>query len=150
MVGLASHDFRDLGPEVEEVRDMIDRAQKSFPEVPYRFCRASEAFQRSMNLPIETTPPLELTLELDLKPVDDVPNITIKTSAGKVFGPQPFLAIETKGQRFIHDNLDFDIEDGTWFYAFHSDTLPFDDVRRIGIGANDSLGRSFVKVVEIA
>jgi len=40
--------------------------------------------------------------------------------------------------------------DGTWFYAFHSDTLPFDDGRRIGVGANDALGRSCVKVIDIA
>ncbi len=149
VVGLASHDFRDLGPEVEEVRDMIDQARKAYPEVPYRFCQANEAFQRSLNLPIDRVPPLDLSLTLVTNPEDDVPNLTIRTRAGKVFGPQPFLAIESRGQRFIHDNLDFDVEDGTWFYAFHSDTLPFDDVRRIGIGANDALGRSFVRVIDV-
>ncbi|WP_272010104.1 hypothetical protein [Roseovarius sp. ZX-A-9] len=149
LVGMASHDFRDLGPEVEEVRDMIDRARKAYPDVPYRFCGANEAFQRTLDLPVETTPQLDLSLELDSNPTDDVPNLTVRTLAGQVFGPQPFLAIETRGQRFIHDNLDFDTKDGTWFYAFHSDTLPFDDVRRIGVGANDAFGRSSVKVIEI-
>ncbi len=28
LVGMASHDFRDLGAEVEEVRNMIDRARQ--------------------------------------------------------------------------------------------------------------------------
>lgn len=149
LVGMASHDFRDLGPEVEEVRDMIDRAHKAHPEVPYRFCRASEAFQGSLSLPVHETPTLELTIELNAEPSDDVPNLTVRTAAGRVFGPQPFLAIETRGKRFLHDNLDFDVEHGTWFYAFHGDTLPLDDVRRIGIGACDALGRSCVKVIDV-
>lgn len=150
LVGMASHDFRDLGPEVEEVRDMIDRAHQSYPEVPYRFCRASEAFQDALSLPVQERPALELSLELDADPVDDVPNLTVHTTVGRVFGPQPFLAIETRGKRFFHDNLDFDVEHGTWFYAFHGDTLPLDDVRRIGVGACDELGRSCVQVIDVA
>ena len=86
---------------------------------------------------------------MDLNPKEDVPNLTIKTKAGRVFGPQPFLAIETRGQRFIHDNLDFHTEDGTWFYAFHTDTLPIEDVARIGVATNDFEGRSFVEVIDV-
>lgn len=149
IVGMASHDFRDLGPEVEEVRDMIDRARKKYPHVPYKYSRAVEAFQQALSLPVDATPPLELKLQLDVNPSDDVPNLTVTTISGEVFGPQPFLAIETRGKRFIHDNLDFDVEDGTWFYAFHSDTLPLHDVIKIGVGANDALGRTFVSVIDI-
>ena len=47
----------------------------------------------------------------------------------KVFGPQPFLAIQTKSRRFIYDNLDF-IDENTWGYAFHGDTLPIEDVEK--------------------
>jgi hypothetical protein len=147
IVGMASHDFRDLGPEVEEVRDMIDCARRAFPDVPYKFCRASEAFQSTLQLPIDSTPALELSVEIDVAPDDDAPNLTVRTLSGQVFGPQPFLAIETRGKRFIHDNFDFDVEDGKWFYAFHPDTLPLDDVRRIGVGASDKYGRTFVKVI---
>lgn len=149
ILGIASHDFRDLGPEVEEVRDMIDCARKSYPNVPFKFCRASEAFQTALKLPINTTPTLNLEMKIDLNPDDDVPNLTVEVVSGRVFGPQPFLAIETRGQRFIHDNFDFDIKDGRWFYAFHSDTLPISDVRRVGVGACDNLGRSFVSVVNL-
>ncbi|MGB0960282.1 MAG: hypothetical protein ACPGVK_08545 [Halocynthiibacter sp.] len=147
---MASHDFRDLGPEVEEVRDMIDRARKKYPTVPYKFCKANEAFQSTLDLDLSQSEPLELSLTLDRNPKDDVPNLTVRTKRGKVFGPQPFLAIETKGQRFIHDNLDFDVEDGTWFYAFHSDSLPIEDVKRIGVAANDAFGRTDVSCIDIA
>lgn len=149
LVGMASHDFRDLGAEVEEIRDMIDIARKKYPEVPYRFCTATEAFQSSLSLPVEQEPALDFSVELDLSPVDDVPNMTVRVVRGKVFGPQPFLAIETRGRRFFHDNLDFHTEDGTWFYAFHSDTLPIDDVRRVGIGASDAFGRTCVRVIDV-
>jgi hypothetical protein len=67
-----------------------------------------------------------------------------------VFGPQPFLAIETRGRRFIHDNLDFGVGGRTWHYAFHADTLPLSDVARIGIAANDRHGNRSVQVIDVA
>lgn len=149
LVGMASHDFRDLMPEVEEVRDMIDLATKKFPNVPFKFCSATEGFYNSLSLSNLTQDPISLSLNLDIDPIDDVPNLTIRTKQGKVFGPQPFLAIETMGKRFIHDNCDFDVTDGTWFYAFHSDTLPLQDVRRIGVAANDCLGNTFVETIDV-
>ena len=83
---------------------------------------------------------------LDTKPTNDVPNMIVRTKEGKVFGPQPFLAIKTKGGRFIHDNFDF-IDDSTWGYAFHSDTLDFLSVESIAIAANDMYGNTVVKKV---
>lgn len=149
VVGMASHDFRDLGAEVEEVRDMIDTVRHKYPDVPFRYCTAREAFQQGLQLPLDQTPPVKLSISLDRHPADDVPNLTVRTLAGQVFGPQPFLAIETRGKRFFHDNLDFDAEDGTWFYAFHGDTLPIEDVRRIGVAANDAMGRTFVQTMAV-
>ena len=55
-------------------------------------------------------------------------DITVTTKQGEVFGPQPFLSIQTKSNRFIHDNFDFSKKKGTWHYAFYSDTLPIEDV----------------------
>ena len=85
---------------------------------------------------------------MDKKPKNDVPNLTINTIQGEVFGPQPFLAIETVSRKFIHDNLDFSPDGKQWFYAFHSDTLPLSDVRKIGIATNDKVGNTFVKSIE--
>lgn len=149
LVGLASHDFRDLEAEVEAVRDMIDLARKKFPEVPYKFATARDAFRGALGIKLDDTDPLELSVELDRHPKDDVPNLVVRTQSGEVFGPQPFLAIETRGKRFIHDNFDFDTMDGTWFYAFHADTIPIEDVKRIGIAANDPQGRTFIKVIAV-
>ena len=74
----------------------------------------------------------------------DVPHIIVSTKQGEVFGPQPFLAIQTKPNRFIHDNFDFSTKKGVWHYAFHADTLPIEDVSKIGIAANDKFGNTFI------
>ncbi len=79
-----------------------------------------------------------------------MPNLIVKTKSGKVFGPQPFLAIDTQGQRYIHDNFDFDTEDGTWFYAIHSDSLLIEDVKRLGVAANDAFGRTHVSSIDVS
>ena len=100
MVGLASHDFRDLSTEVKEVRNMIIKMIKKYPNVKYKFCNATEAFQNSLGLDLSKNPPLKLAIKLNRNPKNDFPNLEIETIEGKVFGPQPFLAIETKNRHF--------------------------------------------------
>ena len=148
LVGLASHDFRDLGTEVEHITELVYRSAEKFPGVKFRYCTSLEGFRRAIGVD-ETMPALDLDLILDRAPKDDVPNLTVTTNAGRVFGPQPFLAIETRSRRFIHDNFDFSTTGDQWFYAFHDDTLPLEDVRRIGIAANDAAGNTFVDVIDL-
>ena len=51
--------------------------------------------------------PIKIDVKFFKRSKNDVPHITVKTKQGTVFGPQPFLAIQTKSKRFIHDNFDF-------------------------------------------
>lgn len=149
LVGLASHDFRDLEVEVDYITDLVYEAAKKYPNVKFKYCTSVEGFRRATGTFEADVEPIELDLSLDLTPTDDVPNMTVQTVKGRVFGPQPFLALETKSRRFIHDNLDFSVDDGRWHYAFHSDTIPHSDVRRIGIATNDASGNTFVKVLDL-
>lgn len=145
VVGLCSHDWRDLEPEVKRSLAMIRQSKKRYPEVPFRFSGAVEAFRTQLTPQQRQQEPLRLSLQLHPEdPGIDVPFIEIRTEQGQVFGPQPFLAIKTKGNRYIHDNLDFDAEPGRWYYAFHGDTLPLQDVAEIGIAANDIQGNTCV------
>ncbi|MEO7547352.1 MAG: hypothetical protein ABIT82_02935 [Ramlibacter sp.] len=146
---VAGHDWRDLGPEVDHVRDLLSRVAPRFPGVRFKYCEGVEAFRRVTGAPQPMTQALELAATLHLNPTDDVPHIDVRTVRGRVFGPQPFLAIETMSGRFIHDNFDFSDVDGCWHYAFHSDTLPLSDVRRIGIAANDAHANQWVTVLEV-
>jgi|TARA_Y100000294_G_C8567905_1_gene341593 hypothetical protein len=149
LVGLCSHDYRDLDPEVDFVRGLIAKSQEKYPDVKFKYCDGVTAFRLALGLDAENGEPLELSLTLNRNPANDVPNLEITTIKGKVFGPQPFLAIETCSRKFIHDNLDFSSEGNRWHYAFHADTLPLADVRRIGVGACDKYGNTNVTVVEV-
>jgi hypothetical protein len=150
LVGIASHDFRDLGTEVDFLRELIVASSRRYPDVRFKYCEAREAFRATIwpdGLPEE--PALDLDVILHDSPVDDVPHLEVVSTRGRVFGPQPFLAIETRGRRYIHDNFDFAPSLDRWYYAFHPDTLPLDDVARLGVAANDRFGNAVVKVVDV-
>lgn len=143
VVGLCSHDWRDLEPEILSALDYLKASIKKYPNVEFKYSQTKAAFHSQLDNKYDSQKPLKLTLKFSQEiPGDDVPFIEIKTEQGKVFGPQPFLAIKTKSNRYIHDNLDFGLEDGVWYYAFHGDTLPLSDIEEIGIAANDILGNT--------
>lgn len=145
IVGLASHDFRDLGREVEFLRELVQESSRRHPGVQFKYCEAGEAFRSVIWPEGASEEPLDFEVVLHPAPPDDMPHLEVITTRGKVFGPQPFLAIETRGRRFLHDNFDFAPSLDRWYYAFHADTLPLDEVKRIGVAANDRCGRTVVK-----
>ncbi len=149
LVGLCSHEWRDLRPELDSVQEMLRNAQAIHPEVRVEYCQADEAFQAHVDAPYREQPPLELRLTLVPASSDDVPYLQVDVVQGEVFGPQPFLAIQTRSRRYLHDNLDFATEPGRWYYAFHADTLPLDDVLTIGVAANDFMGRTVVERIDL-
>lgn len=145
LVGLASHDFRNLGTEVDYIRDLVKKAKEKYPQVNFRFMRAKDAFKAYMEECGEVVDEEALRLEARLvKGDDDVPYLEVIETKGRCFGPQPYLAIKTRSKRFIHDNFDFDLKRGRWFYAFHADTLPLSDIESLGIASCDRLGNTCV------
>lgn len=145
LVGLCSHDWRDISPEVETALGFLRKAQARYPGVPFRYSNCRDAFRAQLQPTVQQQAPLQLSVHFHPEqPGKDVPYIEIRTEQGKVFGPQPFLAIKTRSRRYLHDNLDFDNSGKVWYYAFHGDTLPWDDVETIGIAANDILGNTVV------
>ena len=149
LLGLASHDFRNLKTEVDHVRDLIEDSKSKYPDVKYKFCNSLDGFRNYISHFEKEDFPVKLDVSFNKNPKNDVPNIEINTLQGEVFGPQPFLAIQTISNRFIHDNLDFSVEPGKWSYAFHADTLPISDVKNIGIACNDKFGNQYLKVIKI-
>jgi hypothetical protein len=145
LVGIASHDFRDLGVEVEFVRSLIAESSRRFPGVKFKYCEAIEAFRIATGEGDGATDALDLELVFHPASAGDVASIEVITRRGRVFGPQPFLAIQTRSRRFIHDNFDFAPSLDRWFYAFHPDTLPIEDVACIGVAANDRYGNCCIR-----
>lgn len=150
LVGLVSHDWRHMLGDVRLARELLSKSMASFPDVSVKFCRSDEAFRAHVDVSQSKEDALDIELTLHPESNDDVPYLKVKVLSGKVFGPQPFLAIQTRSNRFIHDNLDWGELEGEWFYAFHADTLPLQDVSWVGVGANDAMGRSIVRTIRIS
>lgn len=147
LVGLASHDFRNLETEVESVRELISVSRRRHPGVAFKYCEAVDAFRCAIWPDGVEEDSLDLELEFSPETAMDVPHLEITARKGRVFGPQPFLAIRTRSGRFLHDNLDFDTKPGRWHYAFHGDTLPLGDVSAVAVGANDRFGNVSTKKI---
>ncbi len=148
LVGVTSHDFRNMLVEIDHVRSLIYQVSPDYPEVNLKFCTVKEGFRRAIWGEKINESVLKLEVEL-INKSDDIPYIIAKSVSGEVFGPQPFLSIKTKSRRFLYDNFD-SIAEGCWGYAFHGDTLPINDVDEIGIAANDQYGNTSICKVKLS
>lgn len=146
LLGIASHDWRDLGYEVEFIQYLLDRASKQFPEVQFIYSEAVEAMN-AVNSEKQLDP-LRLGCHLyrdqDGRPI----KLEIECDNGKTFGPQPFLAVKTRSQRFIHDNLNYWTSLNNWNYFFDSESIMPEDVKAVGIASNDSSGNQSIHVID--
>jgi hypothetical protein len=147
LLAIATHDFRDLAPEAAALSALIVEAQRKFPDVKFKFAEAQDAMRSVIHGEHDHTP-LELKLEPELQEDGFPLGISIKATAGQVFGPQPFLAIELKSGRTIHDNLDFGLNTGEWHYVFDHETVRPEDCAAVGVGAADKFGHTSVKVCQ--
>ena len=151
LVGFASHDFRDLEVEVEYLHNLIKKSHKKFKNVQYEFAEAKYAFSKVAKFKEKINlKPLKFDVKFFKETKKDFAKIEIKVKQGEVFGPQPFLAIKTKKNRFLNDNFDFSANKKKWYYAFHSDTIPIKDISIIGIAANDKLGNTCIKRIQFS
>lgn len=148
LLAIASHDFRDLAPEVDYFRGLLADVSRRYPDVPFKYCEAREAF-RAVAYNSAHGPPLELRVSLERDHAGRPRALTVDTVQGRVFGPQPFLAIKTRSQRFIHDNLDFSTDLRSWRYVFDVETVLPEDLAMVGIGANDEYGHTWVDSIAV-
>ena len=146
IMGITSHDFRDIAHDIDFAREKIIKASGKYPEVKFKFCEAVEAFNSAIYEKDTVITPLELELSLE----GDDRRLILKVEAvrGNVFGPQPFLAVKTKSGRFIHDSFDFDISRGRWSYTFDDESIRANDVDTVGVASCDKYGNVFVEVIK--
>jgi len=75
--------------------------------------------------------------------------LTVSLNKGSIFGPQPFLAIETKLGQFYHDNLDFMEPGKSWSYVFDKQTIELCDIKQIGVGSAGRYGKFAIAKLSI-
>jgi len=145
LVGIAGHDWRNLETEVDHVRTLIAESVRRFPGVTYRFSDVRHAFRDVLGQYDAEREAVEFALDFHPACSDNGPYLEVRTTQGKVFGPQPFLAIETHGRQFFHDNFDFSPCGRRWFYTFSEDSIPLADVARVGVAASDRFGNVCIR-----
>jgi hypothetical protein len=146
VLAVTNHDFRDMGPDVDGVRDLLTRVSTEFPHVPFVFSEAIDAMRSALHL--EALPACEL--ETEIRRVDDKTHILEVRSKTPTFGPQPWLALKTVTGTYHSDNFDIDVPFHRWQYVFDEDTLPLSALSAIGIAANNSTGVTTVVVIDVA
>ncbi len=139
LMAFTNHDFRDMTPDVVLMQDMLEKVSKDYPDIKFKYCDAREAFNRYIWGTYEEPKENILTARVEKGSSDTQVQLIIEASE-PTFGPQPFLAIEIKGKRFLHDNLDFEEPFKKWTYTFDYQTVEWDEVEKIGIATNDKKG----------
>jgi len=134
VLSIYSHDFRPLLPEAAGFYNLITKVSKLFPNVDWEFSTAVEAARSVLGYKEDI--PLKLKLWIE-------GSIVYASSNKSVFGSEPYLAIQTVDDRFVHHAF-VKIKDNLWGVKVKN----IDLVWRIGIGANDRAGFSDTRVLE--
>ncbi len=141
VLAFTNHDFRDMRPDVALVRSMLADAAARYPGVRYRFAEARDAMRSALDLPVKSPLTFEMRREGSRLSI---------TSSGRLFGPQPFLALATRDRRFLHDNLDIQRPFHEWSYVLDEDTMVSEALASIGVAGCDETGNVTVAVMNPA
>lgn len=145
IVAFADHDYRDIRPDVQHMREMLRGIRSRFPEVRIRFSGAEQAATAHVGViepGLDAKPPV-FALELDGA------RLHVHLSEGALFGPQPFLAMKTRDGRYYHDNLDVLDSGQRWTYVLDAQTLPLQALAKIGVGGAGRCGGYGVAVHDL-
>lgn len=146
VLGITNHDFRDMAPDVDGFRTILESVARDFPQVPFFFSEAISAMRSAMDLKPISPCELDCTLET----VDVSTAVLEVKSKTPTFGPQPWLALKTVDGSYYFDNFDIDVPFHRWQYVFDQETFPLSAVTSIGVAANNAYGATTVVVIDPA
>jgi hypothetical protein len=146
VLAFTNHDFRDMRPDIDGVRELLTRVGREFPDVPFRFSEVLTAMREALQLP--SVPACEL--EVTLSRTGPSTHVLEVRSEVPTFGPQPWLALRTVAGTYHHDNLDIDEPFHRWRYVFDEETYPLGALDAIGLAANNAYGVTTVVNVDPA
>jgi hypothetical protein len=146
VMAITNHDFRDMEPDIDAFRQLLNRVAVDFPHTPYFYCEAVNAMQAALDL--TPLPPCEL--DLAVRQIDGHTHLLKVNSSIPTFGPQPWLALKTVEGTYHFDNFDIDVPFRQWQYVFDEETFPLAAVNAIGVAANNAFGTTTVVVMDPA
>lgn len=147
LVGLESHDWRDLTIEMDYVRYLLRRIAPRYPNVKFKYAEAIEAFNAVHPSGVERPVKLKCSLHLDdqRRPL----RVNVEVESGNLFGPQPFFVARTRSKRIIHDHMNYWHSLHDYNYIFDEQSVLPTDVEAVGIATNDAAGNQSIHVVNI-
>ena len=146
VLAITNHDFRDMEPDIDAFRQLVNRVAVDFPQTPFLYHEAVSGMRAALDL--APLPPCEL--DLAVRQIDEHTHILNVSSATPTFGPQPWLALKTVEGTYHFDNFDIDTPFHQWQYVFDEETFPLAAVNAIGVAANNAFGTTTVVVMEPA
>lgn len=141
ILSFADHDYRDILPDINYVRDLLVKAKMKFPLVNIKFSGAEEAAIQHENFGNAPHPILEIYIENNI--------FRVRVVSGEIFGPQPYLAFKSKSGEYFHDNLDVVIPSKEWSYVLDDQTILIDEIKEIGVGTAGKFGNKFVSKITL-
>ena len=139
VLAFTNHDYRDMRPDIEQVQALLKAVSARYPNVPFKYCEARDAMRGALGL--KPGLPLEFSVSIENN------RLHVKSNR-PTFGPQPFLALKTHDERFLHDNFDFQTPFREWTYTFDEHSIPLSALETVGIGACDETGNATVALFD--
>ena len=146
VLSITNHDFRDMAPDVDGFRKLLETVAREFPQVPFFYSEALSA----MRLALDVAPQPPCELECTIETVDDSAAVLKVSSKRPAFGPQPWLALKTSAGKYHFDNFDIDVPFHRWQYVFDQETFALSSLAAIGVAANNAYGTTTVVRIDPA
>lgn len=119
ILGVYSHDRRDVEPEMERIHAIVTGCAENFPGIPWHWRNAHEAIREALGLVAIKSPSLSLAL--------DGNTLTIRSSH-PTFSTLPFVAVQNTDGRFYRDNPLIEVANREWIYKMRRSA----EVRNVG------------------
>ncbi len=133
ILAFTNHDFRSMDRDFESVYKMLKKASNKY-KIKFRFSDAREAFQTEFKM---TKKKLKFKVKFDNKKI-------FIESKDKIFGPQPFLALKTKSNKYFHENFFIEEPFTKWTYTFDRHSIDLKNLDFFAFAANDKFGNTTI------
>lgn len=130
-----NHDFREMGHDIEEVLHKIKKIEKKYPQINIKFTNALEGIRKTIGYNKKI---YKIGLKASIKKIQNQHRLIVSVK-NEIFGTQPFLAIKNKKNKYFWQNFDYE-KKNLWSYSFDENNILFNQIRGLGIAANNIQG----------